>query len=164
MTFDDFLAGHFGPLSGYARLLTGNRPDAEDLLADSLEAAQRRWHRIAGMDHPAAYVRSMISSRYLSGLRRWSRRHIEVRDPGTLPDPSVEYPYEPVRTRTVMEQHLQALPAKQRAAVVLHYFCDLPYEQVGRELGLSAGGARTLVFRALATLRVDHTLTPEDLT
>ncbi len=152
--FESFLKRHLPTLAGYARLLTGTRHDAEDLLAETLLDALRRWPRIGVMDHPLAYVRTMVTTRHISRQRRWFRR-TEVlvdSDRDTIGDVD-ENPFVAITDRAEIETLLQDLPARQRAALVLRFYCDLPYTDVGRELGLTAAGARTAVFRALAVLR-----------
>ncbi len=152
MDFESFLTANYPTLAGYARLLAGNRHDAEDLLAETLLEAMRRWPRIGGMDHPTAYVRTMLTTRHIGRQRRWFRRTEILTDDGPARE-SDEDAILPIVDRAEIETHLRTLPPRQRAAVVLRFYCDLPYAEVGRELGLSAGGARTVVFRALAALR-----------
>ncbi len=53
-----------------------------------------------------------------------------------------------------LEVALRALPAKQRAAVALHYYEDLSAEEVGVLLGCSASTVRTHLLRARARLAV----------
>ena len=45
------------------------------------------------------------------------------------------------------------LPTRQRAAVVLRYYDDLPEQRVAEVLGCSVPAARSLVFRAMESLR-----------
>ncbi len=45
------------------------------------------------------------------------------------------------------------LPVRQRVVLYLRYRGDLPYEQIGSILGISAGAARTHVATGLATWR-----------
>lgn len=153
--FDAFLTAHLPTLAGYARLLTGNRHDAEDLLAETLLAALHRWTQISAMDHRLAYVRTMVTTRHIDRHRRWHRRTEVLLD---SPDVAIEDLSDDIADAVVdrgeIESLLRDLPARQRAALVLHFFCDLPYVDVGRELGLTPGGARTLTFRALAALRL----------
>jgi DNA-directed RNA polymerase specialized sigma24 family protein len=37
--------------------------------------------------------------------------------------------------------------------LLLHYYLDLPFEEVGPILGISAAGAKSLLYRSLAKLR-----------
>ena len=56
-------------------------------------------------------------------------------------------------TRDQLRVALATLPMRQRAAVVLRYYQDLPEQQVAQALGCSVTAARSLVFRAMETLR-----------
>lgn len=50
---------------------------------------------------------------------------------------------------------LAKLPTEDRLALFLHFYLDLPFEEVGGVLGLSAAGAKTRVYRAAKKLRPD---------
>jgi RNA polymerase sigma-70 factor, ECF subfamily len=50
---------------------------------------------------------------------------------------------------------LVRLPAEMKLAIVLRYFLDLPFDEVGRVLGVSSKAARARVHRALIRLRVE---------
>jgi DNA-directed RNA polymerase specialized sigma24 family protein len=47
------------------------------------------------------------------------------------------------------------LPQEDRLALFLHFYLDLPLDEVGSVLGLSAAGAKTRVYRAAKKLRPD---------
>lgn len=152
--FESFLETHLPTLSGYARLLAGNRHDAEDLLAETLLAALHRWERIGPMGHPLAYVRTMVTTRHIGRQRRWFRRTEVLVDTDDAAAAEADGDgFAAVADRAEIESLLRTLPPRQRAALALHFYCDLPYADVGRELGITAAGARALVFRALAALR-----------
>ncbi|MGW5417171.1 sigma-70 family RNA polymerase sigma factor, partial [Actinomadura geliboluensis] len=48
---------------------------------------------------------------------------------------------------------LRALPAKQRAVVVLRYWCDLSEQEIAATLGISRGTVKSHTARAMAALR-----------
>ncbi len=48
---------------------------------------------------------------------------------------------------------IEALPEKQRAAVILHKYEELDYAQIARALGCSQSAVKSLLFRAYETLR-----------
>ncbi|TMC81490.1 MAG: RNA polymerase sigma factor [Chloroflexi bacterium] len=54
-----------------------------------------------------------------------------------------------------MRRALNRLPAQMKVAVVLRYYLDLSFDDVGRVLGVSGKAAKARVHRALARLRVD---------
>ncbi len=48
---------------------------------------------------------------------------------------------------------VQALPAKQRAAVLMHKYQEMDYSQIAQVLGCSESAVKSLLFRAYETLR-----------
>lgn len=54
-----------------------------------------------------------------------------------------------------LRRAVQRLPTEMRLAIVLRYYMDLPFDEVGRVLGVSAAAAKARVHRALVRLRVD---------
>lgn len=52
-----------------------------------------------------------------------------------------------------IDRELAKLPRQDRLALFLYFYLDLPLEEVGTVLGLSAGGAKTRVYRAAKKLR-----------
>ena len=52
-----------------------------------------------------------------------------------------------------LDEHLAGLPESQRDALELRVVHELDYEEIGQRLAITPEGARTRVFRALATLR-----------
>jgi RNA polymerase sigma factor (sigma-70 family) len=67
------------------------------------------------------------------------------REPSTtLPD---------METRDELRRAISALPDRQRAALALRFYLDLSEQQTADALSCSVGAARSLVFRAMETLR-----------
>ncbi|MBI3696553.1 MAG: RNA polymerase sigma factor [Acidobacteria bacterium] len=52
-----------------------------------------------------------------------------------------------------IRQAIHALPAKQRAAILMHKYHDMDYSQIGRALNCSESAVKSLVFRAYGNLR-----------
>lgn len=50
---------------------------------------------------------------------------------------------------------VEALPEKQRAAVLLHKYQEMDYDQIAQVLGCSESALKSLLFRAYETLRVE---------
>lgn len=69
------------------------------------------------------------------------------------PQPNVEQDllYE-VRLREI-RMAIEALPAKQRAAVMMHKYEELEYSQIAKALACSDSAVKSLLFRAYETLR-----------
>ena len=78
-----------------------------------------------------------------------SERARGVRDPS----PTVEeILVAKVRTLEI-RRAVQSLPAKQRAAVILHKYQELDYRQIAQTLECSQSAVKSLLFRAYETLR-----------
>ena len=88
--FDGWVAVRGPALLKLAYTLTGNRPDAEDVVQEALARALPRWERISQVEDVDAYVRRMVVNAHTSWWRRFRRRESpvgEVRDeavPGGL--------------------------------------------------------------------------------
>jgi DNA-directed RNA polymerase specialized sigma24 family protein len=54
---------------------------------------------------------------------------------------------------------LASLATDDRLALFLYFYLDLPLDEVGTVLGLSAAGAKTRVYRAAKKLRPDLEMT-----
>jgi RNA polymerase sigma-70 factor (ECF subfamily) len=60
------------------------------------------------------------------------------------------------RTRSeVILRAVHALPEKQRAAVLLHKYQELDYDEIARVLECSESALKSLLFRAYETLRIE---------
>ena len=58
---------------------------------------------------------------------------------------------------------MKSLSPYDRGILHLHYFLDLPIDEVARVLGISAGAAKTRVYRAAHRLRPNLELMEEDV-
>lgn len=74
----------------------------------------------------------------------------ELRDP----QPTVEDNLVTEAEGWEIRRAVQALPEKQRAAVVLHKYHDLDYKEIAQTLRCSESAVKSLLFRAYETLRV----------
>jgi RNA polymerase sigma-70 factor (ECF subfamily) len=52
-----------------------------------------------------------------------------------------------------IRQHVEALPERQRLAVVMHKYQEMDYRQIAETLKLSESATKSLLFRAYETLR-----------
>jgi RNA polymerase sigma-70 factor (sigma-E family) len=129
-----------------AVLLTGDRSQAEELLQDSLVRMYERWRKLSRLDDLHAYLRRVLVNNHTSMWRRRRRESLVAEVPdraaagGVGPDPEVR-------------QALMALPAGQRAVVVLRLYADLSERQTAAALGCSVGNVKSQYARALDKLR-----------
>ncbi len=164
MDFADYVRQQHRALVRFATVLTARPWLADELVADVLGRAFERWERISQLDQPNAYVRRMIVNDYVSWHRRLARTrphaHIEPDlDARTVPDPATDH-----AERDAMLRRLAALPRRQRAAVVLRYYVGLCDADIAAHLSCREPTVRSQISRALATLRVDPTLSRARIT
>jgi RNA polymerase sigma-70 factor (ECF subfamily) len=127
----------------------GDRPTAEDLVAEAFARAWARWRTVSQHPAPTAWVvRTALNAR-VSWWRR-HRREVELPQSGT-PLLDGAFDREPV-DRTLMATLLR-LPARQREVVALRIFLDLDTGQTARTLGIAPGTVTAHLARAMATLR-----------
>lgn len=157
--FVTFLETRTDSLLVTAFLLTRDRHRAEDLVQDTLVALYPKWHRVARADSATAYVRRCMVNRFLNQRRRHAPRLAG----GEVAEPAVPGDFDDrVADRDRLRRALDRLPGRQRAALVLRYFHDLDDAAAARTLGCRTGTVRSLVSRALATLRADVALRAGD--
>jgi RNA polymerase sigma-70 factor (sigma-E family) len=144
--FREFFANQYGRLCWLGFLLTGDRAEAEELAQEALVRLWWRW-LVRRPDDPARYVRRVLVNRRRSLLRRAA---VEARALARLepvpPPPGDE-------DAMVLWAAVQALPARQRAVLVLRFHEDLTEAEVARLLGLPLGTVKSLGHRALTRLR-----------
>jgi RNA polymerase sigma-70 factor (sigma-E family) len=154
MTFEEFLRAEMGGLARFSGALCGDRHLAEDVLSDALLAASARWGRIARMEHPAAYVRRIVLTTYLSESRKRKRRRTDVTDDAAVLDRAGPDVLRTVEERDEIRRLLAGLSPPQRAAVVLRYLCDQPDQEIAAALGCSAATVRSHLSHARSAMRL----------
>jgi RNA polymerase sigma-70 factor (ECF subfamily) len=149
--FREFVAARSAALLRLAFLLSGDPHLAEDLLQTALTRTYVAWRRSDRIDSLEAYVRRAMLNIATSW---WRRRWRGERPTQTLPEQPISDETDRLADRDAMWQALHALPARQRAVIVLRYYEDLTESDVAAELGLSVGTVKSYTARALATLRL----------
>lgn len=138
-----------GYLRRTAYLICGDWHAADDLVQTALAKLYAAWPRIHTRGAEDAYVRQTIVRAHLDERRRlWRREHpgLEGFDAAAREGVSVE-------DRDALLAALRRLPARQRATVVLRYWCELSVEETARDLGCTTGTVKSQTARALAQLR-----------
>jgi RNA polymerase sigma factor (sigma-70 family) len=111
------------------------RRGAEELAQEALVRTWWRWKLVRRPDDPASYARKVLVNRRRSLLRRAGveARYLARSRPEDLVVPAGD------ERALVLWQAVQALPARQRAVLVLRFHQDLPEAEVARLLGVAAG-------------------------
>jgi len=153
--FASLTLGYLEDLAAFARRLSRNAADADDLIQGTFERAFRSWRDLR---HPRAsrawlfqIARNLHLNRYRAMSSRPELRLVEAEE-SLLPELVV--PPETVERLTAhdLEAALDRLPSEQRDAVLL---CDLwgfEYEEIASITGWPLGTVRSRIARGRAKL------------
>ena len=138
-----------GPVYGWVMRIVRDRGAAEEL---TVETFWRAWNARARFDPSrsfGAWARRIAGNLALNHLKK-RRTDPMPADPGGAapPDPAMES-----ETRAAIERAFRELPAKLQAAATLALIEEEPYDEIARGLGISVGGVKSRVFRAVRILR-----------
>ena len=143
-----------GPaLKRVAVLICGDDHVADDLVQDALIKLLTRWRRLPepglALD---AYARRIMVNSHISAWRRRRReeakRHLVAAAHGVHDSDAID-------DRSQLFDLLAGLGRRQRAALVLRYYCDLDDAAIADALGCSEATVRSQISRALTHLRQD---------
>lgn len=148
--FRDFVAARSGALLRTAYLLAGDWATAEDLLQTTLTKTYLAWKRLGGIEAVEPYARRVMINTSTSW---WRRRWHGERPTEVLPERAGVDEIEHQLDRDLLWRHLRALPARQRAVLVLRYYEDMSEAQTAALLGISPGTVKSQTSRALTALR-----------
>jgi RNA polymerase sigma-70 factor (sigma-E family) len=148
----ELYALHYQALVRLAALLVRDVGTAEEIVQDSFVAVHASWLRLRDTDKASRYLRQCVVNKSRSVLRHRmvAERHM-LRPPPEIP--SAEEGAMALLERSAVVAALHGLPARQREALVLRYYADLPEAEIASVMGISQGAVKSHVFRAMAALR-----------
>ncbi|SCG55286.1 RNA polymerase sigma factor SigM [Micromonospora humi] len=161
--FTELFHRHRDRLWAVALRTIGDREDAADALQDAMLSAHRAAARFRGDSAVTTWLHRIVVNACLDRMRR-RQTHATVPLPDGVHDDGepgrhtggVE-PAAPARdhdTALVVRQALAALPAEQRAALVLVDVQGYPVAEVARILGVAEGTVKSRCARGRARLAV----------
>lgn len=151
--FAEFVAARSPALHRTAYLLVGDRQLAQDLLQEALTKTYVAWPRLRDPANAEAYTRKAITTTAISWFRRrsWGERPTD-----TVPERRTSGDHaDDLSTRELLWSALQALPPRQRAAIVLRFYEDLSEARTAEVMGCAPGTVKSQVSAGLRKLR-DH--------
>lgn len=147
--FTHFVTARTGALRRMAYVLCQDWQRADDLVQAAITRLYVRWDRVRGMEHTEAYARRILVREYLGEQRSgWARRV-------SLDRPVPDAPGQAPDTETMLDMRaaLAGLPPRQRATLVLRFYCDLNVDQTAELLGCSAGTVKSQTAKGIDALR-----------
>jgi RNA polymerase sigma-70 factor (sigma-E family) len=152
--FRDWMIVRSSTLRRKAFLLCGDWSSADDLVQDVLVAMYPRWSRIVRGGNVDAYANRVLVGKVVDARRRPWRRERFV---SSVPD-SIDFTSE--RAIAAVDERdgplvsaLAALPAGQRAVLVLRFTDDLTVEGIADVMGIPAGTVKSRLSRGTEALR-----------
>ena len=148
---DDMVTALYGSqyrsLVRLAVLLGGSVRVAEEITQVAFVALHAAWPRLRDHDAAVAFLHRAVVTR--------TRQRGQPGPPATTKTVTTET--ETARTAAAADPRimaaLRALPSRQREAVVLRLFLDLPDGQAAAAMGVSPGALRDYAARAMTALR-----------
>jgi RNA polymerase sigma-70 factor (ECF subfamily) len=127
-----------------------DREEAEDVVQ---EAALRAWKKFGNLREGSEmkpWFLAIVANqcRTVRRARWWSI--LKIADP-QIP---VVTPEEQVVQAVDLRRGLRRLTHEQRLVLILHYYLDLPFEDVAAVVGVSVEAAKSRIYRTVRELRV----------
>ena len=149
--FSDLALSYLEEITAFARRLTGNNADADDLVQATFERAFGSWRKLR---EPAAcrpWLFRILRNLFVDSKRAAAvRSQLSLAVGGEVSAPAFIVPAETVERLTAreLEAALDRLPKDQREALLL---CDLwgfRYEEIAEIVGSPVGTVRSRIARA----------------
>lgn len=138
------------PALHLAYSMLADRGEAEDAIQEALTSAWRKLHQL----RPGMPVRPWLLAIVINrchNIRRTRWFHL-VRVPNQFqPAAQVDVNVEQID----LDLAVARLPQRDRQALFLHFYLDLPVDEVALALGVSASAAKARIYRACHRLRLD---------
>lgn len=147
------IVGQLGSLRRYARSLTRDSTDAEDLVHDALVRAYERRGTFRSGGNLRAWLLSIVHNAFIDRMRSRRSEAARLDQAGYLADASTPASQEhSVRLAQVREAFF-SLPEEQRSALHLVAIEGLSYSQAADASGVPLGTLMSRIGRARAALR-----------
>ena len=137
-------------LVGSLSLYCGDADVAEELAQDTLARVWDRWPSVRDMAAPEAWTYRVALNLASSHYRR---RAAERRAAARQRAMQVEDAGADTADAIAVREAVARLPKRQRAALVLRYYADLPVSETAALLGCAPGTVKALTHQAIAGLR-----------
>lgn len=160
--FEQLVERHQSLVLGTIARMLGNNSEVEDI---GQQVFVRVW-KSAGRYRPSAkfttWLLTITRNLVFNESRRRKRHPVDTLDVHegeeslAIPDRAHAVPDQTVleqELREAIDQAIQALPEKQRLAVVLRRYEEKSYEEIGQVLELSVPAVKSVLFRARTELR-----------
>jgi len=169
-SFELLLRKYRGPLVNFLYRMVGDTGTAEDLAQEVFLRVYRARKQYAPSAKFTTWMFRIATNVALNSRRDGRHRQLEVSldhspehaekdDPPAMevPDrrPGIEQELIVRDRAALIRRAVEALPEKQRAAVLLHKYQEMDYDEIAAALECSESALKSLLFRAYETLRIE---------
>ena len=149
--FAEFVTARSPALHRAAYLMVSDVGLAQDLVQEALTKTYVAWPRLRDKGNAEAYTRKAITTTAISWFRRksWSQEKVTERPP----ERSTADHADSVARSNTLASAMQALPVRQRIAIVLRYYEDLTEAQTAEAMGCAVGTVKSQVSAGISKLR-----------
>jgi RNA polymerase sigma-70 factor (ECF subfamily) len=167
-SFELLLCKYRTPLVNFLYRMVRDRTAAEDLAQEVFLRVYRARREYAPNAKFTTWLFRIATNLALNAVRdsRYRRLEFSIDQPGageesdltgiSLPDrrPGIEQELMERDRAAFIRRAIETLPEKQRAAVLLHKYQELDYDEIAKILQCSESALKSILFRAYETLRV----------
>lgn len=163
VSFAALLDRHRNPVVHYLFRMVQNRAVAEELAQEVFLRVFRSRESYQATAKFTTWLFRIATHLALNALRdgkserRQESLDAEVEDGRSRQvadrEPNVEHRLVHAEKLQEVRQAVEKLPAKQRAAVLMHKYQEMDYAQIAQVLGCSESAVKSLLFRAYESLR-----------
>jgi RNA polymerase sigma-70 factor (sigma-E family) len=147
--YTDYVTARLPSLRRLAAVLCDDRQRADDLVQATLTKLYVHWGRVRTASHPDAYARAVLVREFIHEQRSSWVKRVSLR--GQVNDsPAAVVDHDAALD---LRAAVAALPTRQRATLVLRFYCDLNIDQSAEILGCSPGTVKSQTSRALEAVR-----------
>jgi DNA-directed RNA polymerase specialized sigma24 family protein len=154
--FEEIVAEHGPVVMRVCRALLGP-VDAQDAWSETFLSALRAYPDLRPDSHVRGWLVTIAHRKALDQIRQAGRT---PRPAGHVPEVRAGHD-PPAPGDDGLRAAVDALPPKQRGAVIYRYLADLPYAEVAALLDSSEAAARRSAADGIATLRRTYTKGPQ---
>ncbi len=165
--FEQIVRRYGDAVLGYLTRMTSDRELAEDLFQETFKKVHEKARSFAGGSFKS-WLFTIANRLVIDSYRRRSRMATVSLNQGNCPDgehcadvgatleaPSDEPLGDAIRAEQAVQvrRAVEALPAKQRATLILAYYQQLSYAEVAEVMQCSVGTVKRQMYRALHSLQ-----------
>jgi RNA polymerase sigma factor (sigma-70 family) len=156
-SFEEIVLPHLDAAFNYARWLTRNEADAEDVVQDAYLRAFRFFSSLRGED-ARAWLLTIVRNTWYGRFSQRAGQGLTVVDTDSenRPDEGLDAEAQLIRQETVerVRHALEALPADFREVMVLRELEGLSYKEIAAVVGIPIGTVMSRIARARERLLV----------